>query len=89
MSSWRIRLDQARQWPRIASPMWVDFNGCLGASVLRPIAFANAGIFSEEFLVVDVDLRKNTCLTKYVGLRRPCPLMSETEKRLSPTRFPQ
>lgn len=84
---WQVLLDKARQWPQGALPLWVEVRW-LGARVERPVAFRNSGIFYETYFVTDIREFEGRALCRYEGLRRPCPLMSETEKRLSPTRFP-
>lgn len=74
--------------PRLTLPITAALP-YLGCWIERPIAFRHAGIFSELYEITGYDREHHTGLARYVGLRRPCFLMSETEKRLSPMRFPQ
>lgn len=63
----------------------------IGGFVERPIAFRHGVIVSEIFRVTEVDQRDTetpTFKADYAGLRRIGALMSNTEKRLSPSRFP-
>ena len=59
----------------------------LAPTVLRLIDFRRAGIMAERFEVTAI-LYDGAYSATYVGLERSCPLMSDTEKRLSPERFP-
>ena len=90
---WSVCLDKARQWPHGQQPLVWETDAPIGQWVERPVAF-RCGVYSEMFLVTAVYPSLHAEFSavaeaRYVGLRRPCPLMSLTEKRLSPTRFPQ
>lgn len=100
---WSVLLTSARQFPQSRGPLWVQVP-YLGVYVERPIevrdkslhgawhwnlAYRPNLLLSELFLVTRMDPDNQVAEARYVGLRRPHALMSETEKRLSPMRFPQ
>lgn len=97
---WLITLDRARQWPGGPARLVVTMP-FLGVWVERPtqvriglhgttsfLPMKTPGLVNELFQAIDLNPAAGTALYEYRGLRRSCPLMSETEKQLSPRRFP-
>lgn len=84
---WQVTLDRARQYPGPARSLTVSMS-MLGASIERLVDLKPGVVVAEVFFLDRIDEGARTVSCSYQGLRRLGALMSFTEKRLSPSRFP-